>query len=225
MTIVNFFQMMKTVKEIKETTGLHITVNHSGKMDGMQSLSTSPYKNMQCERNAKIAGSICEKCFSRKQMKRWSPMEKPLIKNFEILTSKILPVDELPIINALYFRFEAFGDLANEIQAANYLNIAKHNPGVRFAWWTKNARFIKKALENGFEKPDNLVIVYSSLYLNKAEDVAKMKRLYPFIDKIFTVYDKKSSCGVAINCGERQCLKCRLCYEKNGIDIINEIEK
>jgi hypothetical protein len=107
----------------------------------------------------------------------------------------------------------------------NYFNIAKYNPHTHFALWTKNARFIKKAIEAGHEKPENLNIIYSSLFVNDPQDVAKIRRIYPFIDKVFTVYDVETSAGVKINCGAKSCLKCRLCYEKNDIEIINETIK
>lgn len=221
---INLMDML-TFKAFKKVTGIHITNNHSGKMDGMQSISTSPFLNRQCEKNATICGSICEHCFSRKQCKTWPSMKKPLEKNFEILTTRILSDCELPIINALYFRFEAFGDLASDIQVINYFNIAKANPQTHFALWTKNARFIKKAMDNGHEKPENLNIIYSSLFVNDCADIERIKKRYPFIDKVFTVYDEEHGANVAINCGAKSCLKCRLCYEKNGVQYINELIK
>jgi hypothetical protein len=41
---------------------------------------------------------------------------------------------------------------------------------------------------------------------------------------VFTVYDKKhiEENQISINCGARNCFSCGLCYEKNGISIINE---
>ena len=216
---------MLTAKEIKKEIGLHITTAHNGKMDGMQSLSTSPLKNAQCNKNCKVCGSICENCFSRRQMRVFPTMEKPLAKNYEILTSEILPVYELPIINALYFRLEAFGDLASEIQVMNYFNICRANPYTRFALWTKNARFIKKTMDQGHKKPENLNIIYSSLFVNDAVSIENIRKKYSFIDKVFTVYDEEHGASVEINCGARKCLKCRLCYEKNGVEYVNELIK
>ena len=221
---------MKTIKELKKDVGLHITTNHNGKMDGMQSLSTSPLVNAQCNRNCTIEGSICKGvngkgCFSRKQTQVFPTMEKPLAKNYEILTTRVLSIEELPIINALYFRFEAFGDLASETQVINFFRICEHNPKTNFALWTKNPLYIKKAIQNGYTKPKNLNILYSSLFVNKSYDMENVKKRYPFIDKIFTVYDEKEAEDVPINCGARKCLKCRLCYEKNSVEYINELIK
>lgn len=38
-----------TVAEAEKVTGVHYTVNHSGKMEGMQSLSTSCLCNKYCK--------------------------------------------------------------------------------------------------------------------------------------------------------------------------------
>ena len=217
---------MKTPKESKKDVGLHITIEHGGKMDGMLSLSTNPLINSQCNKNCTIDGSICKDgpCFSRKQMERYPSMQKPLTKNYEILTTRILPVNELPLINALYFRFEAFGDLASVTQATNYLNIAKANPYAFFTIWTKNPKYIQAAIDwNG--KPENLTVIYSSLFMNKPTKIDVIRRKYPCIDKVFTVYDEKAAQSVSVNCGARKCLKCRICYEKNDITEVNEIVK
>jgi hypothetical protein len=148
-------------------------------------------------------------------------MQNPLAKNFEILTSRILSDDELPIINGQVFRFESFGDIYNDIQVADYFNICTKNPHVNFALWTKNPAVIDRAIKMGFKKPENIVILLSSLYVNVVADASK----FPFIDKVFTVYDVATIANenVNINCGARSCLTCQRCYHKeNGEYFINE---
>lgn len=208
-----------TLQNSKKISGLHFTVNHSGKMSGMVSLSTSVTTNERCAKNAQIKGSICEKCFAATQMKRYTSMEKPMVKNQQILTSEILPIEKLPTINNIYFRFESFGDLNNATQVINYFRICYKNPKVKFALWTKNPDYIADAIDQGYTKPENLNIVLSSLFINK-----ERKNTFDFIDKVFTVYDPKhiEENGTEINCGAKNCFTCGLCYEKNGISVINE---
>lgn len=208
-----------TLANSKKISGLHFTTKHTGKMSGMVSISTSVLQNARCAKNAQIKGSICEKCFAAKQMKVFPSMEKPMIENQRILTSEILPTEKLPTINNLYFRFESFGDLNNATQVINYFNICKKNPRVKFALWTKNPDFIANAIEAGHEKPDNLNIVLSSLFINK-----ERKNAFPFVDKIFTVYDSEhiEANDIEINCGSKNCFSCGLCYEKNNVTTINE---
>ena len=203
----------------KKHNGLHFTTNHNGKMAGMASISTSVTTNERCAKNAQIEGSICSKCFAAKQMKVFPTLESPLVENQKILTSSVLPMEKLPVINVLYFRFEAFGDLNNATQVINYFNMCKKNPQTKFALWTKNPDYISQAIKAGHEKPNNLIIVLSSLFINK-----ERKTKYDFVDKIFTVYDADfiAANNVEINCGAKNCFSCGLCYNKNEVRIINE---
>lgn len=212
-------EIICTMANSKKINGLHFTTNHTGKMQGMASISTSVTTNERCAKNAAIKGSICEKCFAAKQMKVFPSMENPMIQNQLILTQSIIPENLLPVINVLYFRFEAFGDLNNDIQVINYFNICKKNPNVRFALWTKNPDYIAKAIKAGHKKPENLNIILSSLFINK-----ERKTKYDFIDKIFTVFDPAyiEKENIEINCGARNCFECSLCYNKNDVRIINE---
>lgn len=52
------------IKAFEKKYGVHFTVNHTGKMTGMASLSTSVIDNPICAARAKVKGSICEKCFA-----------------------------------------------------------------------------------------------------------------------------------------------------------------
>lgn len=211
--------MKVTLNNSRKINGLHFTTNHSGKMSGMVSISTSVTTNERCAKNAAIKGSICEKCYAAKQMKIFPFMEKPMVENQRILTSSIIDPELLPTINNLYFRFEAFGDLNNATQVKNYFNICYKNPRVKFALWTKNPDYIAEAIADGYAKPDNLNIVLSSLFVNK-----ERKSPYSFVDKVFTVYDADtiSREGIEINCGARSCFDCGLCYEKNDVRDIRE---
>jgi hypothetical protein len=191
-------------------------------MAGMASLSTSVTTNERCAKNAKIPGSICEKCFASTMSKRYPSMNACFIENQRILTGEILPAEKLPEIDAdtfPLFRFESFGDINNATQVKNYFNICRKNPGVKFALWTKNPDFVAAAIADGYEKPANLNIILSSLFIN-----VERKNVFPFVDKVFTVYDADTidAENVKINCGAKSCFSCRLCYEKNGIGVINE---
>ena len=212
-------EIICTMANSKKINGLHFTTKHTGKMEGMASISTSVTTNERCAKNAQIEGSICEKCFAAKQIKVFPSMEQPMVQNQRILTESILPESILPVINVLYFRFEAFGDLNNSTQVINYFNICRKNPNVKFALWTKNPDYIAQAIKAGHTKPENLNIILSSLFINK-----ERKTKYDFVDKIFTVYDKEyiASENIEINCGARNCFTCGLCYNKNGVRIINE---
>ena len=214
---------LEQLLELKKQLDAGICLNHTGKMRGIFSLSTSVLLNKQCAKNANIAGSICSHCYARSLLAMRKNNQPKLARNTELLTREILPVEVLPTINNLYFRFEAFGDLNNAIQVVNYFNICNKNKRANFALWTKNARFIDQAIKKyGVKKPKNLNIVYSSMFINAVADHIIEK--YPFIDKIFTVYDSKyiKENSIDINCGARSCASCLKCYKKNNIKYISE---
>lgn len=209
-----------TIFNSKKYNGLHFTTAHTGKMAGMYSLSTSSLCNKYCKKYAKDAKKVCSHCYANTLQKRYTTMQKTLEKNTEILTSYIIPAELLPIINALYFRFEAFGDIQNTTQVINYFNICRKNPLVSFALWTKNPFIIQQTIDQGYKKPENLNILLSSHFLNVKADASK----FAFVDKVFTVYDKETiaSENITINCGSKNCLACGLCYRKNDVTTVNE---
>lgn len=218
-------KVVTTLSPKKDLAGVHYTTNHTGKMAGLQSVSTSVVLNKSCQRRRAVPGSICSKCFAAAMMDRYTDLDNCMRSNHEILTGSVLPGSVLPLIPSRYFRFEAFAEIANVIQVINYFNIARKNPDTLCAMWTKNPHIVAKAIEAGHEKPANLQIVLSSPLINKPIKATK----YAFIDKIFTVYDKQGAKDVNINCGARSCLSCGRCYRPNpeGVKIqyVNELLK
>lgn len=212
-------EKLLTIAEAEKVTGVHYTVKHSGKMEGMQSLSTSCLCNKYCKNRSSNSELVCSHCYAQRQMKMYKNLNACLERNTEILTGRILKEAEIPMINASFFRFESFGDLINATQVINYFHICKKNKHVHFALWTKNSWIIEEAIESGEKKPSNLQIVYSSPCLNNPVDPG-----YEFVDKIFTVFDKDyiKKNGIEINCGAKSCLLCNKCYRRSKEKYINE---
>lgn len=211
-----------TTHELTRLIYKAICWKHEGKMSGMASLSTSPLKNPGCVARRNIKGSICEKCFSYNLNEFRDALREKLIVNTMLLCKEVYPVKTFPLLNLLYFRLEAFGDLINTIQVMNYFNFCRRNPRTTFALWTKNPLIIRKALLEGAKKPSNLIIIFSSCMINQQVDFEVVKKVFPFIDKIFTVYDKDQAKNVNINCGANHCLSCLRCYKKLSDKVINE---
>lgn len=210
-----------------ELGGVHYCMDHTGKMSGIISLSTSVLCNPVCQRRRKEGNSICAHCFAATNMAYHKSMQKPYERNFKILNGSILDDSVIPVISSRYGRGESFGDYASVNSVINFWKLAKKNPDTQFAMWTKNLRFVAEAIENGWKKPSNVQIVYSSPFVNKTAVVPE--KYAGFVDKVFTVYDKEEAKNVDINCGARSCLACGRCYRKNpkGVKIqeIREILK
>ena len=197
--------------------------NHTGKMNGLQSLSSACTENQYCKARAKNKNLVCNHCFSMAMQKRYKTLTTKLQRNSEILQNEVFAVNAWPRVNAAIFRLEAFGDLANETQCINYFNLCKRNPETTFSLWTKNPFIIDRVLKSGERKPKNLIIIFSSPCLNKASE--KIFERFSFVDKIFTVYDKEHAGNVNINCGARSCNDCRRCYSKRTGKVVNELLK
>lgn len=222
--------------EFRRRTGVGITIKHTGKMAGLQSLNTSCLKNKYClariknreieldesiDKNTKNKKLICEGCYAEAQMSYMPNLREMTARNTDILKD-ILNYEDLPNMNCLYFRFESFGDLNNDNQFINYLNICKKNPKTKFAIWTKNPWIVQSVFDKGYKKPKNLNIVLSSVVVNEP-----ITTQYDWVDKIFTVFDEKyiEENGVEINC-PKQCFNCLKCYKKTNKEFyINEILK
>ena len=212
-----------TYKDLLEKA---ICRKHSGKMEGMQSLSTSVTLNPHCQERAKHADCVCSHCYASRMLNMYKTLEAKLADNTALLTREIIAREFIPHLNVIMFRFEAFGDLNNEVQVFNYFNIANENPFTRFALWTKNPWIIQNAIEQGAIKPENVTIIYSSPALNCRAD--NMLNLYSFIDKIFTVWTKdylEQHPEIVINCGKKKCIACGICYLKNNIVFVDEVLK
>jgi len=192
-----------------------------GKMDHINSINTNPLTNDFCMKMSLNSHSVCSKCYSLRSCKRWKSMQIPLDKNGIELSECILPMSDLPYINALIFRFSSHGELINYRHLINLLKICRKNPKVVFALWSKRLDLIKRMVN----KPKNLIIVYSSPIINKvSENILNDNKN---IDKVFTVFSKDyaKKHSITINC-EKKCFKCQKCYNLNDkTEYIAEIIK
>lgn len=216
----------------KRISPVEICENHTGKMEGIHSISTSVVLNGNCQRNQKIKGSICEKCFAEAMMQMYSALEAKVARNTKVLTERILDESELPDVSDQdIFRFESFGDINDMTQLENYMNIVKKNKPTRFTLWSKRYPLIYEYFST-HDVPENFTMILSSLMLNEKIDLTFMKKLDKFKKgqlKSFTVYDKEYIFEhykeLNLNCGSRCCAKCRKCYDCNEIEEISEILK
>lgn len=207
-----YVKAMRAYKRMmKKYYGINVT-EHTGKLTGFYSISTSSLVNEFCIARSKNPSLICFHCYANNLQKHRSNLQRALIKNSEILTSEILDLPPLPK-ECDYFRIESFGDLINETQAINYRNFIEKNSHVFFGWWSKN-EFILDRIED-FKRPQNCNLISSSEKVNHVKE-----ELPKHFNKRFTVFDKSSD--ACINCGSRDCGKCLICYTNNDIVDIYE---
>lgn len=209
----------------REIIADHFCTDHTGKMSGIVSYSTSVLDNPYCSaRRCNCDNAICKYCFAADQIELYKAMQPKLHRATILATSRRWSIDIIPVLDKWpMIRLEAFGDIQNTTQVHNYFAIAAANKHAKVALWTKNPNIIATAISDGANKPDNLNIGLSSLYVNRVANVDK----WDFIDFVFTVYDSDyiDKNHIIINCGGRCCYTCRRCYTKPVSDyqmLINE---
>jgi len=210
-------------------------VNHNdNKLEGISSISSSVCDNLFCKCRQAISDCICKFCYAYNQQSYQTGLKEHNIINGIILRNILLPVKSFKLLKIVYpyLRIESFGDVANVIQARNYIRIIKAFPRKRCAIWSKNIAIWSAAIEKE-GKPDNTTYVHSSSKLNQPDEINLEK--YWFVDHIFTVYTKQfaKKNNIVINCGGRKCMECikrkMNCYfrtsENNNTLYINELKK
>lgn len=204
---------------------LHLTIHMKGKLKGILSINTSSLKNPFCNsigcrhlaRKDRKKKTICEYCYAEKNEKLRKQLEACLEHNTEMLTTRILKDEEIPLLNNAFVRFHSFGELVNDIHVQNFLNIAKKNPQTIFCLMTKRYNLIMK-----HPKLKNIIYIASSPLLNTP---IQNKTVLEYFDKTFTVYEHDNACvkKININCHGKDCIKCQNCYTTKGSKNINEI--
>jgi len=179
-------------------------------MDSFQSVNTSSLENSFCQQMNQAENSVCFKCYSDRFSKMRPSLEKRLIENSQVLSSRLLEPKEIPFFNARYVRFNSFGEIINEIHYLNLLRIAKANPHTKFGLWTKRSNIVMM-----HSKAKNIKYIYSAPSVNVFK-VSKTK--LNWFDKVFVVEKKDNP---KINC-KGKCIDCLLCYTDNDTKFIYE---
>ena len=212
---IAYVRAMRRYKRLcKKYYGINIT-EHTGKLTGFYSISTSSLVNEYCIARSKNPDLICFYCYSNSLQEKRTNLQKALIKNTEILTTQVIDLPPLPV-ECERFRIESFGDLQNETQAENYRKFIDENRHVFFGWWSKNSFIIDRITD--FKKPENCNLIASSDRINHiTEEMPK------HFNKRFTVFEHgKCDC---INCGAKACGRCELCYTENDTVDLYELKK
>ena len=197
---------------------IHIS-KMTGKLKGIKAINTNTLTNKFCiaKHNSKKENSICNSCYSFAMLQTF---RKKCTEKFEynsnLLSTKLIPSENLPFINEQIFRFSAHGELINMLHLINLMNLVNKNKGCTFTLWTKKDNLVNSYLK-GNKKPSNLILVYSNEII---DTIAKLPKNF---DKTFNNVSKDTKLfgWLKINCFQN-CIDCRLCYSHNKTEIIIE---
>ena len=217
--------------QINETETISISV-HTGKMEFIPSISTDKLLNPNCRVMMASTDSncICKYCYVDKVFNRYKDLEPALINNTNILTARLLNRDEIKLLakffcNTSIVRFESFGDLNNETQLQNYVNLARACKHTKFAMFTKHFSLVFRWFKAGNKMPDNITLVLSSPYMDHTLNETFVNAFKKYHNRVITFTVTKDKYNKGINCGKRKCVECRNCYDSRFPHNVIELVK
>jgi hypothetical protein len=196
----------------------------TGKMLGVSHISIAAGQSPVCK--ACKLGSIC---YASRQQKCHPSIKKSYWENGENLTAKVHPMKDIPYVNSLLCRFNAFGEIftgaKGRNQLLNYVQTCIKNPGVTFVLWSRNYKFVEEFFENDCPRPCNLKLMRST------EDVdTPLYEVPKGWDGVFNVVTKgfAEKNNLTINCGIKDgysekigCARCKVgCYTPGAKGVV-----
>lgn len=196
----------------------------SGKLKSVPALNTNTLTNNFCGKMSKCnpdKNCICTECYSHNMLKTFRQNCVPAFQhNSNLLNKNILTKNQFPKISTNnIIRINAHGELINEFHMINIGTFCQLNPEKVITLYTKRLNIVNKVLDM-FNKPKNLIIVYSNPIVDKPINKIPENDVFKYVDKIFNVMNKNTE--HKINCGQRNCNMCRKCYDMNKDKIIYE---
>ena len=190
---------------------VHIT-NGSGKLDSIKSINTNTVTNDFCIKmnKAKDTNIICTKCYSHAMLKTFRKNCQPSFqRTSDLLSTRVLEQEELPLILDAFFRFDSHGELINVTNLINYVNITKKNPHCSFGLWTKRKDIINRYFKDN-DCPPNLILIYSNPKISNILSKPP-KHFHRTFNNVLEHEEVERQ-----NCTGQQCKNCLLCYTPNN---------
>ena len=188
----------------------------SGKLAGIRAINTNTLTNKFCSTMRKT-DAICNECYSASMLQGSRKNCQPAFQRNSDALSQPIEYDDLPFINAAFYRFHGHGELINMAHMKNFHDIARKNPHCNFGLWTKRRDIIRQYhLE--YKQPNNLILIYSN------PTVGTIRQPPVGFDKCFNVVHKDEFVENQ-NCTGQKCIECLKCYRQGGDSIIVEAIK
>ena len=195
---------------------IHIS-KMTGKLQDFFAINTNTVTNEYCIKMNK-SDAICKSCYSMNMLKGSRKNCQPAFERNSKVFVNLIPMEDLPVINAAFFRFHGHGELINFNHMINFHNIAEKNKHCTFSLWTKRKDIIKE-YRSIYIKPNNLILIYSNPIVNKPMEMPPLA-----FNKVFNVVEKDHYESIQ-NCTGQKCIDCLKCYRIVGPDVITEAIK
>lgn len=187
-----------------------------GKLDGIKAINTNTLTNDFCSA-MRTTDAVCRVCYSASMLQGSRKNCQPAFQSNSDVLSEPIDYDDIPFINAAFYRFHGHGELINMAHMKNFHDIARKNPHCNFGLWTKRRDIIRQYhLE--YKQPNNLILIYSN------PTVGTIRQPPVGFDKCFNVVHKDEFVENQ-NCTGQKCIECLKCYRQGGDSIIVEAIK
>ena len=200
----------------------------TGKLTGITGENTNPLTNEYCKKrnNSKCDNEVCKHCYSCYMLHTF---RKSCINAFQHnteLLSKPIKIDALPVIKTELCRVNAHGELINDAHLLNIINQCLKNPNTTFSLFSKRLGIINRVLKS-VKKPNNLIIVFSNLKIDKPI-MSLEHKAFRHVDKIFNVVTSMPTAILLLDnaihfCKGKRCNTCKVCYEPGERIIFEEL--
>ena len=208
---------MLTLKKAKEIIGHASGLGRPSKMPGY---STSlPAK--ECNNGAKlrkVKGSVCEKCYAYKGNYGTPSVQKGLYRRLAALLNTepdgwigamFRMIDHYTDPNDPYFRIHDSGDFQSVEHVLRWVSIARLLPWVKFWAPSKEYAFIRQAMKQVSDWPDNLIIRLSAPMIGVDGAKAWKREGVPF-----STVDFGSGHKCPAPTQDNECGSCRACWDR-----------
>lgn len=187
-----------------------------GKLDGIKAINTNTLTNDFCSA-MRTTDAVCRVCYSASMLQGSRKNCQPAFQSNSDVLSEPIDYDNIPFINAAFYRFHGHGELINMAHMKNFHDIARKNPHCNFGLWTKRRDIIRQYhLE--CKQPNNLILIYSN------PTIGTIRQPPVGFDKCFNVVHKDEFVENQ-NCTGQKCIECLKCYRQGGDSIIVEAIK
>lgn len=195
-----------------------------GKMSGVSHISIAAGQSPVCK-----ACKLGKICYADRYQRLFPSSKKSYHENGEKLTEKVHDMKDIPYVNTMRCRFNAFGEVFNgakgRIQLMNYVQTCRKNPGVTFVLWSRNYRTVGDFFSKDCERPSNLKLIRSTSDID-----APLYEVPLGWDGVFNVVSKEfvDQNHTTVNCGVKDeygakvgCARCNTgCYVPDAKNVV-----
>lgn len=162
-----------------------------------------------------VKGSVCNSCYALKGRFNFSNVQGAMEKRYKAINKKYwrqaMEIAIKHTNNSNLFRIFSSGDCQSVKMFADWCEIARNTPKIRYWMSTREAGMIAEYIEKGGNIPENLTVRLSSFMVDSEPPVLLAKKLGVVTSGVSKNGD--FNCPASLQGGK--CLDCVKCWDRN----------